>query len=260
MEKRSRSEQARINGAKSRGPVTPGGKARSARNSTKHGRYARSGDPVVSSVLLLNEDQEAFLDQTDRLFQDFLPVNSFECSLVRELATIDWEIDRISTFRTHTLDHQIGQEAETIRGQNGSLRGVNVLTISTRASAKLIDTSKCLQFYGRELTRLQRARRDVLHTLISYRKHFQTFERSEDSFRSQQLDLRNEPELPDLESASIEPEAAPEAQLRPVAAVSEDQPGQTPHDAPVGGAQQPRPQPPDDGRGCILTLERRPAA
>ncbi|MGC4051120.1 MAG: hypothetical protein QM757_17290 [Paludibaculum sp.] len=264
MEKRSRSEQARINGAHSRGPVTPAGKARSARNSTKHGRYAQTGGPVVNAVVLCTEDEPAFFERTDRFFQDFLPINTFERSLVRELATIDWEIDRISMFRTHTINHQVSHEAETIHSQNGSLRGVNAVNISVRAANKLIDTSKALQFYGRELTRLQKARRDVLNTLIAYRNHFQAFERSEEPLSLQELDLRNEPDLPDLELEPAEPEPAPETAPEPQSgaapAIPTPRPSIEPQIAPAWIPEQPREQPPNPESGGILTLERRPAA
>jgi hypothetical protein len=50
----SRSEQARLNGAKSRGPKTNAGKARSAINANKHNL---SGQRLV---VLNNENDDAF--------------------------------------------------------------------------------------------------------------------------------------------------------------------------------------------------------
>ena len=50
----SRSEQARINGAKSRGPKTDAGKARSASNATKHNLSGKG------LVILHTENDEAF--------------------------------------------------------------------------------------------------------------------------------------------------------------------------------------------------------
>ena len=46
--KPTRAETARANGARSRGPATPAGKARAARNATRHGLRARSLAPVAA--------------------------------------------------------------------------------------------------------------------------------------------------------------------------------------------------------------------
>ena len=49
----TRSEASRVNGAKSRGPKTPEGRARSSQNARKHG-------VLVHAVVLRNEDPEQY--------------------------------------------------------------------------------------------------------------------------------------------------------------------------------------------------------
>ncbi len=120
MEKLTGSKQAPKHGARSRGPVTPEGKARPARNSDKHGCYAKSG--------------------------------------------------------------------------------VTATRVDLLAASQLINSSRSPQHYRRELTRLKRAHRAILSTLIAYRRSVQELERSEDLIPLQQLDPWNEPELPEPES------------------------------------------------------------
>lgn len=93
----TRSEQPRINGSRSRGPVTPEGKARSSRNATKHGAYAGH------SVLLKNEDRAAFNNILARRTQDFLPSNSTESVLLHEICLSEWETARNGTVEVRTL-------------------------------------------------------------------------------------------------------------------------------------------------------------
>ena len=94
---RSAAQQAasRMNGARSRGPTTEAGKARSARNGTKHGLR---GGPVA---LLPDEDREAFAALHAAVTSDWGPRDAYERSdsgavrWVMELATSMWRQDRL---------------------------------------------------------------------------------------------------------------------------------------------------------------------
>jgi len=96
-------ETARINGAKSRGPVTPEGKARSSANSRRHG--------LTASVLLDGESGEHFnlllADFTDQ----FQPQTGVETDLVEVMAIARWRLRRLLAIETHLFD------LETIRRQ-----------------------------------------------------------------------------------------------------------------------------------------------
>ncbi|WP_321476840.1 hypothetical protein [uncultured Paludibaculum sp.] len=199
MTKLTKSDQARINGARSRGPVTAEGKARSARNATKHGKYAKTGPGAAHSAVLKSEDSAAFDDLVERRARDFRPLNSFEASLVREICALEWRYDRLSAIETRHIDLQIAQETEALRRQTGSLRGVSTLDVTALGVGRLVETTRILPFCALELGRIQRARRQMLDTLIAYRKGFRPLEQSEDPAYLQQLDRWNEPSLADLE-------------------------------------------------------------
>ncbi|QOY85612.1 hypothetical protein [Paludibaculum fermentans] len=299
MQELSKSERARANGKRSRGPVTAEGKARSAHNSTKHGQYAK---PVSAAhaALLRNEDSSAFNDLLARLNQDLLPTNSYECTLVRELCAIEWMLVRNMAVKTRAIDLQIAAECEAIRRTQGSLRGVAPIDVTVMAETKLLETSKLLAYSDREFTRLQRSRRETLNALFSLRKRQQTVVISQEPAILQELDRRldsdddprNEPtdvDLWDPEPAPETAEAAPEPPIEsapPSAQTPQPpdpapQPAETPAiDRPLGQESHsqatpqlvnPAPTPPSgpvaleaqsapDAEPGLTPLERRPAA
>ena len=69
--KRTRAEIARANGAKSRGPITPEGKARSSQNARRHGLFARH-------VLLPNESSAEYQDLLRTHLERFRPQTPIE--------------------------------------------------------------------------------------------------------------------------------------------------------------------------------------
>jgi hypothetical protein len=72
-----KSETARANGAKSRGPTTPEGKERSSRNSLKHGLTAGTGN-----IRLDCEDPHEFEENFDKLFRIHEPATPAENDIV----------------------------------------------------------------------------------------------------------------------------------------------------------------------------------
>ncbi|MCE5306511.1 MAG: hypothetical protein LLG20_02615 [Acidobacteriales bacterium] len=93
-------EAARRNGARSRGPETPEGKARSAMNGFKHGRYAKL------ACVLRGENKDAFHDLLQSLIRRFQPVDEAELNLVRSLASIDWRLTHVVAARESQLTFQ----------------------------------------------------------------------------------------------------------------------------------------------------------
>jgi hypothetical protein len=71
----TRAETSRLNGAKSRGPKTPEGKARSAQNALKHGMRAQK------YLVLPDEDAAEFAELQAALVEELAPVGAFRrCS------------------------------------------------------------------------------------------------------------------------------------------------------------------------------------
>jgi hypothetical protein len=79
---------ARQNGARSRGPVSPEGKARAARNALRHGLTAMKH-------LVLDDEDEAELEAlTQRLMDEIGPTGEVEARLVQRLAAAFWKGER----------------------------------------------------------------------------------------------------------------------------------------------------------------------
>lgn len=97
----TKAQQSRLNGAKSHGPKTPEGKARSSMNAVKHGRYANN------AIVLSNEDALAFEALVNQYVQRVQPADPIEYNCARELASIDWRLARTRALSTRLLDHEM---------------------------------------------------------------------------------------------------------------------------------------------------------
>ena len=83
----TRTEAARTNGAKSQGPVTEQGKARSSRNAQSHG--------LCSEIVVMEgESQEAFDALAAAIFASHVPATIEEADLVFEIAANRWRLRR----------------------------------------------------------------------------------------------------------------------------------------------------------------------
>src|SRR5690242_13249831 len=81
-------EAARQNGAKSNGPITPEGRARSSQNARKHNFFG-------STALLSVEDVEEFNQLRDTVLAEFQPRTYIENRLVREMIDAEWRLARV---------------------------------------------------------------------------------------------------------------------------------------------------------------------
>ncbi len=132
----TQAEASRINGQKSLGPISQEGKANSARNSFKHGPYAKHA--------VLDEEDAAALDALRQdLRAEHQPINNTEAILVDELAMNFWSIKRYRQM-----------EADTLNGNPSIIRFESVMPVVLRF-----------------LTSSQRAFERVLKHLQSLQKH-----------------------------------------------------------------------------------------
>jgi hypothetical protein len=84
----ARAEASRKNGAKSRGPRTAEGKARSAQNALKHGLRAEK------HVVLPKEDAAEFEALEAALFAELAPVGALQAVLARRVVVAAWRLAR----------------------------------------------------------------------------------------------------------------------------------------------------------------------
>src|SRR5712671_1965515 len=97
-----KSETARVNGAKSRGPTTAEGKEKSSRNSIKHGLTAGNGN-----ILLDCEDPDQFDEVLNKLLGIHEPATPAETDLVEEMFACRWRTRRMWTIETGLLNAEI---------------------------------------------------------------------------------------------------------------------------------------------------------
>ena len=91
-------EAARRNGARSRGPVTAEGKARSSRNALKHGLAA------LHHFVLEDEAPSELEELTARLMAECGPETEIEARLVKRMAIAFWKSERAERIEVALFD------------------------------------------------------------------------------------------------------------------------------------------------------------
>jgi hypothetical protein len=142
-----KSETARINGAKSRGPTTEAGKAASSQNSLKHGFTSRK------TLILKTESPDeyrAFLAEHIAIHQ---PTTLPESELVDQMAIARWRIRRFVGAETVLIDCEMVRNREKVSKEFGPTDSDVHLALAIRS---LADESRCLSLMSRYESRLQR--------------------------------------------------------------------------------------------------------
>jgi hypothetical protein len=97
----ARAEASRRNGARSRGPVSAAGKARSSRNALKHGLRARG-------VLTGDESPAEFASFAGDLRAELAPDGTLQRELAARVAAAAWRARRADRLEAALLDRHLG--------------------------------------------------------------------------------------------------------------------------------------------------------
>ena len=94
---------SRANGARSRGPRTPEGKARVSQNALRHGLLAKC-------VVLSGESDEGFQSLLSQHMTRFAPVDDVDRGFIDEMAASAWRIRRAWALGTRLFDQAVADQ------------------------------------------------------------------------------------------------------------------------------------------------------
>jgi len=162
MSKLTKAESSRLNGAKSRGPVTPEGRARSAMNGTCHGLTA-------TTLILQNESRDQFLEMLNDYFEYLQPTSPVEIGLISDMVAARWRLRRVWRYETAMLDIEMDAQSEDFGKRfltaDEDMRG-------SLAFSSLVDKSQGISTilrYDIHLTRTFRKALDALQNIRTLR-------------------------------------------------------------------------------------------
>ena len=142
-----KADVARENGAKSHGPVTPEGKARSCLNAVTHGLTAET-------LVLQNEDPAAFNQLRDQYTAQFNPQTRTETDQVSILTASFWRLQRLWRVETELLTEEMAVSAPDLADKYLGLDEPMRIALAHRM---LSDRSGVLALLDRRETHLRRA-------------------------------------------------------------------------------------------------------
>jgi len=173
MSSQRRIRASRANGALSRGPVTPEGRARSALNALDHGLSA-------DQVVLSSESEDDFNRLRDAFHAEFVPKSPLDTDLVEQLAAARWRIRRSWGLETGLFEIELLNQKERIAEEFESIEDHVRTAVAFRA---LADKSRSLALLDRYEARHRRTYERTLQLLLSNR-----------AARTEQQASQNEPD------------------------------------------------------------------
>ncbi len=170
--KNTRADQARVNGAKSNGPTTPAGKARSRRARLIHGLYARSQE-AGTSILILNENAEEFTKFREGWLARLQPKTVAEQELADSFIANEWRLIRSQAAETALVNNeiratrsQVDTDHQKLSGQAKEQARLGVVVASLYAK------SGAAEALDRKINQLHRARLSTLQALVLLQDRF----------------------------------------------------------------------------------------
>ena len=155
-------EAARANGAKSRGPVTPEGKAVCARNALRHGHLAKM-------AVVPRESEDAFLELSHDIHAAFQPRDEHERSLVDTMVLSSWRRSRCVAMESAALAQQMADHESALEVPTDQLVDPgHALYLATSTLASGDNAFTLLERYE---TRHTRAYERAARSLMLYRKY-----------------------------------------------------------------------------------------
>jgi hypothetical protein len=147
MSTNCKSESARANGAKSKGPKTPEGKAASSQNAITHGLTA-------NFTVLSNESEDDFQRLLDSYVDRYEPSDPVEMELVQTMAITRWRLRRLGNLESSLLNNEVVKSAAEVDMEWATIPDDERLALAFR---KLAEESKALALLMRYEASLNRA-------------------------------------------------------------------------------------------------------
>jgi hypothetical protein len=139
----ARAAASRKNGARSRGPKTPEGKARSAQNALKHGMRA------LTFVVLPDESAVEFAALEAALVAELAPEGALQLVLARRVASAAWRLARADRMEVELFEQRrwdnAGLGVALIRDGNGTRSFETLLRYRNAAIAELMRALRTLK-------------------------------------------------------------------------------------------------------------------
>ena len=135
------SEASRNNGAKSHGPTSEEGKAKSSQNSVRHNL---SGGHIV---LLSNESPEEFKAHSYGYLDRFAPADHVERDLVNQMIAASWRLARISAMECSLVEIEMDRQRATHDQEFSFLDSHARMTLSFFGNVDQAEAGAMLQRY-----------------------------------------------------------------------------------------------------------------